>query len=186
MAENDEILAIFSDPANEQCICIKLRDSAVNLDQAEAISVSQFSPGPVVDEEILARQVFSPHDLDPDTRTLTTAALSDARTRGLSVDRLDKVSHDTIHSYGLAKAAADNHKKGVSTKKYEGFVSIKCGNVRAIRLNDRKQFYVFDTATKANPFHADICHGRFKDDTERKHARVELMRLVAPLVPPKR
>ena len=87
MAANP-IRQFFSDPENANCICTRLHDSDYDLQALETQSVSDFSPRPVSDDETLARQIFSPHMLDPDTREPTTLAFTDAEHRGLSTDRL--------------------------------------------------------------------------------------------------
>lgn len=181
----EEVRQFFADPANDGKIATALRQSRHDLDEMESHSASVHSPGPVRNEETLARQLFSPLMMDPDTLKPTTLALKDAESRGLSVDRLELCGAAAVHQRGFDRAAEVRARKGTTTPMYEGFSAVQCGAVRALRdSREQRRFYVFDTALVAHPFHADICHGRFADDKERVAARAALMEAFSPVVRP--
>ena len=187
MTWQDTIRAFFADAAaSGKDIATELRNSTLDLVAAEGVSVSEHSPGLVRDEETLARLVFTPLFLDEDTGGPTTAALKDAETRGLSVDRLELVGLREVHRRGFEKETATNSRKGdVNSVSYAGFVHVPCGAVRGLRDDeDGRQFLVFDTATPENRAHADICHARFANDLQRKLARTALMKAFHPVVRP--
>ena len=182
----ESIRAFFSDAAaNGKLIGTELRNSSLDLVAAEGVSVSEHSPGRVRDEETLARLVFTPLFLDEDTGGPTTAALKDAATRGLSVDRLELVGQREVHQRGLEKEKTTNARRGgVNVVSYAGFVHVPCGAVRGLWDEDVRQFFVFDTATSENHAHADICHARFANDLKRRLARTALMKAFRPVVRP--
>ena len=184
----EEVLSFFADAENRREIATKLRDSGLDLGYAETVSVSLHSPGPVQNDETLARLLFSPLFVDADTGAPTTAALKDAESRGLSVDRLSIFNADHVHERGYAKEKADGARKtGMNKLKYEGFIHVRCGSIRALRdVREQRQFYVFDTAAPENLAHADVCHGRFANEKEKRLARVGLMNEFEPLVRPRR
>jgi hypothetical protein len=182
----EAVRAFFVSGENQGAIAARLRASTLSLEDAESVSVSPHSPQPVQDEETLARLLHSPHFVDADTGTPTPAALKDAESRGLSVDRVEIAGEAGIHERGAAKERADNErKKGVNPVRYVGFIRVNCGAVRALRdEGGQRQFFVFDTATEQNRAHADVCHGRFRDEKEKRLARAALMDQFQPLVRP--
>ena len=187
MNMQETIRAFFSDAAaNGKHIGKELRNSSLDLVAAEGVSVSEHSPGRVTDEETLARLVFTPLFLDEDTGGPTTAALKDAATRGLSVDRLELVGQREVHQRRFEKEKTTNARKGgVNPVSYAGFVHVPCGAVRGLWDDeDIRQFFVFDTATTENHAHADICHARFANDLKMRLARTNLMKAFRPVVRP--
>ena len=183
----EKVRQFFADVENQQQLTERLHASDLDLDAAEAISVSSHSPAVVRDDERVARLLFSPHFVDPDTGIPKTAAFKDAATRGLSVDRLGLSTPDGTHARGLAHAEAKRAAKGGDAREpqYEGFVDADC---RAVRLlldqTGKRRFYVFDTAQADNRAHADICQARFAEKKETIAAREALMNVFNPIVRP--
>ncbi len=174
--------AFFSNAANHENICEKLRASSLQCAQCEETSVSPHSPGAIRNDEALARQIFSPHQINPDTGEPNAAAFTDAEKIGMSVDRLPVCGILSVHRRGSEKQAADRERKTRTDIDYLGFIASTCGAIRSL-LDEKgeRQFVVLDTATTANTAHADVCHMRFKDTKAKKDARTALMSVFGKL-----
>lgn len=113
----------------------------------EDVKQSEFSPSIVMNEEIVARVLFSPkHYLDG--KILPVAFEQIFSSNGMSILR---VSHS--FSLSLTKTITQLEQDGVE---YIGYTSAKVQDIRDIKLNEYRVFYILDTATKDKIGHADI------------------------------
>lgn len=123
-----------------------------HYDQAlewEKESVSSYSLGTVNDDEILARNIFSPHHYDPSSGSLTSLAFEDILNKGLSVLRFDLAGHDTVITIGQLK------KK--DTHEYHGYITVQAKCIRECIIDSKRAMAVYDTALADLQIHADIC-----------------------------
>jgi len=138
--------------------------------RCESESVSVFSPSPVADNEILARQIFSPIHIDPETGKVTPAAFSDVANKGLSVSRLTYCPEEEVDRKGDQKARVDTERG--RKKSYHGFIRGRCGDLRAIKKDDgQRLFCVYDTAFEHDAAHADACQAVDQGPSANKKAR---------------
>jgi len=115
----------------------------------EQHSVSSHSPGVVQDDEYLVRLIFSPTHFNEQTGKLKPFAFFDCKDKGLSVNRMQYTSVEELKQ----TAAFISH-----GRRMIGVVVAKCADIRSIRdEEDERAFCVYDTATKNNQSHADIC-----------------------------
>jgi hypothetical protein len=114
----------------------------------EQHSVSPHSPGVVQDEECLVRLIFSPTHFNEQTGKLKPFAFFDCKDKGLSVNRMQYTSVEELKQM----AAFISH-----GRKIIGVVVAKCADIRAVLDEHERAFCVYDTATKNNQSHADIC-----------------------------
>jgi hypothetical protein len=113
------------------------------------------SPGPVQDDETLARFVPSENYYDTETKRVLPNLFEAASQNGMSVTRIEKAGVEQ-----LAKQQADS--------KYHGYVNAKASDVRSIFhgildaeankvIRQKRAFAIYDTALPENVLHADIC-----------------------------
>lgn len=121
----------------------------------EATSVSQYSPGPVANAETLARQIFTPHHIDVATGEVNAAAFSDAKDKGLSVNRVEHTTKADLVARGQQKAVAAQ--QAGKEREFVGIIESSCADIRAIQSSGRRAFCVIDTALEDNTSHADVC-----------------------------
>jgi len=114
----------------------------------EQHSISSYSPGIVQDEEYLIRLIFSPTHFNEQTGQLKPFAFFDCKDKGLSVNRMQYTSVEELKQ----TAAFISH-----GRKIIGVVVAKCADIRAVLDESERAFCIYDTATKNNPSHADIC-----------------------------
>ena len=86
----------------------------------ETVSVSQYSPGVVEDNEILIRQIYSPHHIDEETGRVNTSAFTDAQDQGMSVNRKTYSSIEELNKKVQYKLRSDE-KRGKG-KVFEGVI----------------------------------------------------------------
>lgn len=148
-----EVEDCFIENAGEKCKCLSsLKNQAVDQ---QYISISEFSPCAVNDNETLARQIFSPIHLDDDGN-FTPMALSDVFNKGLSTNRLSYKSDTDTHLAGESKAQNDRLHK--PDRVYLGFVKLETQQIRATAFeNNGNAFGVYDTGLKNDPTHSDVC-----------------------------
>ena len=131
------------------------------LFQWENETASLQSPGPVQNEEILIRQIISPHHFDAETKKLKTSAFTDSETFGLSVNRLSHTTVELIHDVALERIEKANI-NAKNPKAFWGTVNFFCAEVRAIFYRSEegvaplRGFVIYDTADPEDPSHADI------------------------------
>jgi len=115
----------------------------------EQHSVSSYSPGEVQDDEYLVRLIFSPTHFNEQTGKLKPFAFFDCKDKGLSVNRMQYTSVEELKQ----TAVFISHGRQIV-----GVVVAKCADIRAIVDEENERaFCVYDTATKNNQSHADIC-----------------------------
>lgn len=123
----------------------------------EQHSVSALSPGVVDDTESVARLIYSPHHIDPETGQVKEAAFSDVQDKGLSVQRQAHADPDSIRAIGERKLA-DDHAQGKTDRQFLGIVAAQVADIRKDRHeDDSRALCVYDTALPGLPAHADVC-----------------------------
>ena len=123
-----------------------------NYEQAlewEKESVSSHSYGIVKDDEILARNIFSPHHYDTETGEIKSLAFDDVLNKGLSVLRCSYTTNEEIIRIG------EDKKK--DTHEYLGYITIQAKCIREHIIELKRSMAVYDTALEDLPTHADIC-----------------------------
>ena len=122
----------------------------VPLVACERCSVSDHSPGPVVDDEHLARALYSPHHINRVTGEVKPASFGDALKRGLSVDRMAHISAPDLQAKIESKVARDKE-QGRTNEGFYGVVTAKCEDLRACAMGDgRRSFCAYDTSADEN------------------------------------
>jgi hypothetical protein len=123
----------------------------------EAQCVSPHSPGPVLGSEVLARLIYSPLHIDPATGEVNEAAFSDAKDKGLSVQREAHAAPAAIRAIGEMKLTADLT-KGKTDRAFLGVVVAGAQVIRTITYQDgTRAFCVYDSALPGLQAHADVC-----------------------------
>ena len=135
-----------------QCKCVHYRDDFPDC-ACEQGSVSEHSPGPVDDDEILVRTLFRGDQVDEDGRPKQSYFRRDPASRGFSVDRIGVVDPQSL----VAKKTVDSRYIG-----YLGFIAARGRDIRALVSGDgTRLFCLYDTATTGNEAHADICQNLY-------------------------
>ena len=113
----------------------------------EQVPYNDLSPCIVDDEEIVARVLFSPkHYLDGEI--LPTAFQQIFSSDGMSILRKSHFFEES-----LSKTI---NQLETTEAKYSGYVCAKVEDIRNIKVNNLRVFYILDTATKEKLGHADI------------------------------
>lgn len=152
-----------------------LIDNAQPEAACEAESVSEFSQGPVANEEYLHRYVFSPVHLY-DGQVLPTL-FNDAKDKGLSCERgLSATPHPDLHARGVSQVEAFNGRRQISQpeRSYVGAVTAQVERVRKIAEEGKRLFAVYDTALSENPAHVDVFEIAARTRAQKKLARLAL------------
>jgi len=122
----------------------------------ESESVSTYSPCPVGDSEFVARLIYSPFHIDVETGEVTEAAFSDAKDKGLSVQRTAYATNTQIKTIGENKLARDQA-RGKTDREFLGAVNGKADSIRGLTYsNGECAFCVYDSALPDVPSHADV------------------------------
>lgn len=138
------------------CKCVHYREAFPEC-ECERVTVSDFSPGPVQDDEILIRTLYSPIHVNNQTQEIKPAAFDDVLKRGLSVDRKSHISQRELEIKTRGKIEQDLE-AGKRRDDFWGVTVADCSNVRSILAEERyRSFCIYDTATEDNRAHADIC-----------------------------
>lgn len=146
----------FSQNSDNKDKCKALQAIPVEtLSTWEAEGVSEISPGPISNEEEVARQIFCPLHWDEEVGKLKPNFFDDASNKGLSSDRLSHATVAEIVERGLKRQG----EKDTADKpyKYRGLASLSVSAVRNITEGDKRLLGVFDTAQTDNASHCDIC-----------------------------
>src|SRR5690606_24880986 len=115
----------------------------------EKFTVSEFSPGPVLDAEVIISAVTSDHYVDTNGRVEPT--LFDQRlSGGLSVDRMAYSSASDVKERGERLA------EGNPKKRYRGHIVLSVGSIRSVVHESKRCFSVYDTGLAENNSHAEI------------------------------
>lgn len=114
--------------------------------------------GPVEDDEILIRTLYSPVQINKETGVVNPVNIrQDALKRGLSVNRKRHTREAELEAR-IEKKIADDMKTGKQTDGYYKVVTARCSDIRTlIGEDERRQFYVYDTALEGDKSHADVC-----------------------------
>jgi hypothetical protein len=159
--------------ANNSSTLAKDVEKAFPNGVCEPHSVSRHSPGRVTDSELVYRQIFSPIHIDPDTQEVVPQAFEDASSKGMSTNRASYITFRNACLAGERKAAADRD-RGKVDRKFIGIIRAQVKDVRAIEQENRRAFFVYDTASASVTSHADICQAAIGRRDQRAQARVEL------------
>ncbi len=141
------------------CVCKNDPDG-----RCQQKSVSEYSPGPVKNEECLARFVFHPtHIQDND---LNETLFNDVFKYGASCNRKSYCDEGQIHARG--NGLQNEHRT------YRGYATLSVGFLRGIPSENGVR--VYDTAWEDNQCHADIVAYPGMAKKERKSIRMALLR----------
>jgi hypothetical protein len=122
----------------------------------ESIKYNRFSPGVVIDEEEIARVIFSPKHYD-NGEILATAFEQILTSQGMSILRLEYDFDST-----LKRTIKLLQKDDINN--YIGYVSANVHDIRTIVYENYRLFYILDTATSDRIGHADIFSIRPHDE----------------------
>ena len=163
-----------------QCKCVQYRNHFPNC-ACERGSVSQHSPGPVEDHELLVRTVFREKFVDSDGRLIPSYFRKDPGARGFSVDRMRFVDPVSL---------VNSKKLDYRYEGYLGFIAARAGDVRALVSDDgTRLFCLYDSATADNNAHSDLCQNVYlKKGVENRSSRMleiarKLRSSFGPLLP---
>lgn len=159
-------IEFFLENAETKEVCKLLQEKSHDEILAwETETASEFSPGPVLDEEILQRQIISPIHFDHATQKLTAMAFDDASGKGLSVNRTDYDDETLLTDAGIARVEQYNLNND-RQREFWGLISLISSEVRAITVPTPdpapdtapiRGFAIYDTANETSKSHADIC-----------------------------
>jgi hypothetical protein len=158
--DSQQCKIFFSDHANDNEKVKALQQKPDPL-ACEHISVSDYSPGVVQNEEHVVRQVTHPTFVDEDSQCITPAWFDDIFNKGFSCDRLSFTTNEEVIQRGRQRATEFNANPQNSSKRQRTLHSLgrlNIANVRAITSNEAQACGVYDTAHEQNPAHADICY----------------------------
>ncbi len=149
--------------------------------------VSEYAPGHVDDEEVLARSIDFPLRHDPATG-IDDSLFQDAFSMGASTQRIHGDSADAVLAiHRRYEDRASRRRSGEDGRRanpewhYLGSVQVKAGDLRSLQLNgmERKgRVRVYDAAHNAeDPLHADVMvdSSDLAAKAQRKLLRVMLM-----------
>ncbi|MCU7833944.1 MAG: hypothetical protein KZQ83_01735 [gamma proteobacterium symbiont of Taylorina sp.] len=149
-----EHIEFFNKEENQKEKCKLLAENYNKTIEWEKLSVSEYSPGVVDDNEFIARQIFTPIHVE-ENGEIKTAAFDDALNKGLSVNRLKCASEDNIHKSGELKAEHDRQYR--PDRQYIGFIKAEVSTIRSFWECEKRVYTAFDTALKDTPHHSDVC-----------------------------
>ncbi len=130
----------------------------------ERETVSKHSPGPVTDNEILVRTLFSERQIDPDGYLKPAYFRPDPPAKGFSVDRVHRMGPEPLKSSKLTDARYNG---------YLQFIATCTKNIRELSEDGKRLFCVYDSGTVENSFHADICQNvHVEPGTQNRRARM--------------
>ena len=129
------------------CKCARYRENFPDC-ACEHESVSEHSPGPVADNEVLVRTLFREQQIDQDGRLKPVYFRREPETRGFSVDRVILRGPECLKSSKRADARYNGYLK---------FIATCSKDIRGLLEGGKRLFCVYDSATDENNAHADIC-----------------------------
>ena len=136
----------------DECKCARYREKFPDC-ACERESVSEHSPGPVADSEVLVRTLFLESHVDPLGRVKPAYFRRDPEGRGFSVDR---VHYWTDPQTLKSEKCADSRYDG-----YLRFIGICAKDLKELLEREKRLFCVYDSGTSENNFHADICQNLY-------------------------
>lgn len=155
MSEDNPCLTFFDEHEKDGKKVQALQQQPDSL-QWENLTASRHSPGTVGSQEYVLRLAFQPLHIDPDSRTLKPSAVSDVKDKGFSVDRLNHVSRDASIETGRTRAAKALL-EGRTPRNLCAVVPLEVSAIRAIHVDGKQAFGIYDTAQADNRAHADVC-----------------------------
>lgn len=129
----------------------------------ERLSVSAVSPGPVINNEVLCRQIVSPVHFDADANEIRPNLFEDVIGKGASTHRRSYISDERLVEIAQDRVAQQNlNPPKTGPRTLIGYVSIEAAAVRTLRvdveaLREQQVLAVYDTGNAKDPSHADIC-----------------------------
>ena len=160
-----------------KCKCAHYRTSFPDC-QCEGTSVSQHSPGPVSNEEVLVRAIFRPGHVDARghvTPMYFQDIIKEYALRGMSLNRKDRVTEAKLR--GLLRDHSSN------THNFMRFIAAKCGDLRRLRSDGGvRAFCVYDTATAEDCSHADVCQSMEPDPDVTRGSRRSFRMKIAQML----
>lgn len=145
------------------CKCARYREDFPDC-ACERESVSEYSPHPVTDSEVVVRTIFREQEIDRDGRVKPVHFRREPATRGFSVDRVLLVGSEHLKS----SKRADPRYNG-----YLRFIATYSGDVRELLEDGQRLFCIYDSATTDNNAHADICQNvHVEPGTENRKLRM--------------
>ena len=129
----------------------------------ELESASEYSPGPVKNEEFLYRQILSPVHYDEEAKAFKPTAFDDASNKGMSVNRLEYTSIEHINQMANDRVEQHNQSYPEKPRSFPGTVRFVCDDIRKITVHPDgsvapvRGCVVYDTAYEHDQSHADIC-----------------------------
>ena len=142
---------------DDGCKCVHYREEFPDC-ECEEVSVSDYSPALVRDDELLIRTLYSPIQINQDTGWVDPAHFrNDAMKRGFSVNRKSHVSEADLRKRIESKIARDRG-EGKKRDDFYGVVTARSRDIRRqISKHGKRLFCVYDTAVEEDVSHADIC-----------------------------
>lgn len=159
--------------------------------ECDAVSISQFSPGPVQQDERLARLVVEPKHLNPDG-TIEVGSLRDVHENGLSLVRQLYVTEPELYQKAQSLAATQQARENKKAEKdhrtpvalsVKGVINFDADRVRQWEIDGVRRFCVMDSATETDPYHADIAVNGTCKGSEASRIRDELRKTLIDLHP---
>ena len=129
------------------CKCVRYREKFPEC-VCEHESVSEHSPGPVADGEVLVRTLFREQQTDQEGHLKPACFRPEPATRGFSEDRVRFAVPELLKSSKRADARYNG---------YLRFIATYSRDVWALLEGGRRVFCVYDSASAENKAHADIC-----------------------------
>ena len=150
---------------------------SLNIHLDEGVSCEpDYSPGVVKDGEYLIRDMCNPEYFDETGITDAAISLDDLRSDGVSLHRREYTTP------GFVKQALQERCKDRQNWKMDNVSLVKVKSIREIRDDNKQLFRVIDTATEANPAHADIFPSILKNRELNKGDARLLRRRLLPLL----
>ena len=142
----------------------KIQDLPCSVQIAwEQIAVCADSPGPVVNTELLLRQIVCPVHFDFETNEVKPNLFEDAISKGASIHRLSHTTEEKIVDIAQQRVYSQNiNPPKTGPRTLIGYVSIAAHAARAVRVDvegfrERQVLAIYDTANDKDQSHADIC-----------------------------
>lgn len=182
-------IAIFSDAENPGKEFVDRCTSKDESGDCQQHSVSEYSPGPVDDDELLLRQVHVPTHTKAGIACIriSETLFDDAFTRGASISRALQDIDDcyrAVHAAGEERARrireGVNGKQPAPNRQYLGAIALLASEIRQLRhmpLNRDRRVRIYDTGKKDDVVHADIMV--YKVDAKNKLERNALRKDLA-------
>lgn len=119
----------------------------------ENSKMSKFSPFPIENSESIARFIFSPMFIDKKNGKIKPSIFSHVSSKGCSVQRETNAKDDEITNF-ISDFLSKDVKEAQS---WHSVLIADCEKLRKILINSKRAICVYDTSTKNNPAHGEIC-----------------------------